>query len=100
VSSGVEVEIDEITGHTAVSPAVAGLALTLPIAIVVAGAWLVLLRASLTRWASAAVLTGAVLIALAGLLPSGEYVVAAALLVGVVVVLEVDRVRREPTPVP
>jgi hypothetical protein len=41
------------------------------------------------------VLAGAVLIALAGLLPSGEYVVAAALLVGVVVVLEVDRVRRE-----
>jgi len=94
VSAGVEVEIDEITGHTSVSPAIAGLALTLPIAIVVAGAWLVLLRASLSRWASVAVLAGALLIALSGLLPAGEYVVAAALLVGVVVVLEVDGVRK------
>jgi len=94
VSAGVEVEIDEITGHSSVSPAIAGLALTLPIAIVVAGAWLVLLRASLSRWASVAVLAGAVLIALSGLLPAGEYVVAAALLVGVVVVLEVDGVRK------
>jgi low temperature requirement protein LtrA len=93
VSAGVEVEIDEITGHTSVSPVVAGLALTLPIAIVVAGAWLVLLRASLARWASGAVLVGAVLIALSGLLPSNQYVVAAALLVGVVVVLEIDGVR-------
>jgi low temperature requirement protein LtrA len=96
VSAGVEVEIDEITGHTEISHEIAGLALTLPIAIVVAASWFVLLRASLSRWASAAVVAGAVLIALAGLLPSGEYVVAAALLVCVVVVLEVDRVRREP----
>lgn len=94
VSSGVEVEIDEITGHTEISPVIAGLALTLPIAIVVAASWLVLLRATLSRWASAAVLAGAVLIALAGVLPSAEYVVAATLLAGVVVVLEVDRVRR------
>ncbi|MFB7890587.1 low temperature requirement protein A [Microbacterium sp. NPDC056044] len=95
VSAGVEVEIDEITGHTEIPHAIAGLALTMPIAIVVAASWIVLLRATLSRWASAAVLCGAVLIGLAGLLPSAEYVVAAALLVGVVVVLEVDRVRRE-----
>lgn len=95
VSAGVEVEIDEITGHTEVSAEIAGLALTLPIAIVVAASWFVLLRGSLSRWASAAVLTGAVLIGLAGLLPSSEYVVAAVLLTGVVIVLEVDRVRRE-----
>ncbi|WP_349427846.1 low temperature requirement protein A [Microbacterium sp. LWS13-1.2] len=95
VSAGVEVEIDEITGHTEVSPEIAGLALTLPIAIVVAASWLVLLRGALSRWASAAVLTGAVLIVLSGLLPSSEYVVAAVLLAGVVVVLEVDRIRRE-----
>jgi low temperature requirement protein LtrA len=95
VSAGVEVEIDEITGHTEVSQAIAGLALTLPIAIVVAASWLVLLRTTLSRWASVSVLAGAVLIALAGLLPTAEYVVGAALLVGVVVVLEVDRVRRE-----
>ena len=96
VSSGVEVEIDEITGHAAVSGTVAGLALTLPIAIVVAASWAVLLRRSLSTWASAGVLAGAVLIALCGFLPTSEYTVAAALLVAVVIVLEVDaaRIRR------
>jgi low temperature requirement protein LtrA len=94
VSAGVEVEIDEITGHTEVSDVVAGLSLTLPIGLVVAASWLVLLRWSLSRWASAAVLSGAALIVLAGVLPAAEYTVAALLLVGVVVVLEVDKARR------
>ncbi len=95
VSAGVEVEIDQITGHSEVSGTVAGLALTLPIAIVVAASWLVLLRGALSRWASAAVLAGALLIGLCGLLPSSEYVAAAALLAAVVGVLEVDGARRE-----
>lgn len=95
VSAGVEVEIDQITGHSEVSATVAGLALTLPIAIVVAASWLVLLRGALSRWASAAVLAGALLIGLCGLLPSSEYVAAAVLLAAVVAVLEVDGARRE-----
>ncbi len=62
VSAGVEVEIDEITGHTDVSEIVAGLALTVPVALVIASSWLILLRTKIAPWASALVLVGAVLI--------------------------------------
>lgn len=94
VSAGVEVEIDEITGHAHVSEVIAGLSLTLPVAIVVASSWVILLRTRIAPWASALVVAGAVLIALAGLLPEGEYAVAASLLVAVVIVIETDAVRR------
>jgi low temperature requirement protein LtrA len=93
VSAGVEVEIDSITGHTEVSHAVAGLALTLPIALFVISAWAILLRQTLSPATSALVVVGAVLIAASGLLPVGEYVVSALLLVAIVVVLERDAVR-------
>ncbi|TQJ32418.1 low temperature requirement protein A [Microbacterium sp. SLBN-146] len=95
VSAGVEVELDEILGHAEVSPEVAGLSLTVPIAVVVASAWLILLRTQIAGWASAIVLASAALIAGAGLLPVGEYVVAAMLLIGVVIVIETDATRRE-----
>lgn len=95
VSSGVEVEIDEITGHTETSEMVAGLSLTLPIAIVVVASWAILLRGRLSGWASAAVLSGAVLIGAAGLLPEAEYTMAAVLIAGIVVTLEIDAARRE-----
>ena len=96
VSSGVEVEIDHIIGRAEVSSAVAGLALTLPVAIFLVSVWVLLLRPLMATWASAAVLVGAVTIGLAGLLEYGEYIVGAALMAGVVVVLEVDagRMRR------
>ncbi|MET0673161.1 MAG: low temperature requirement protein A [Microbacterium pygmaeum] len=95
VSAGVEVEIDEITGHTEVSHAIAGLALTLPIALFALSAWAILLRPSVARWTSTAVVAGAVLIGLAGLLPAGEYVVAAVLLAAMVIVIEVDATRAD-----
>ena len=94
VSAGVEVEIDAITGHTEVSHEVAGLALTLPIALFVLSAWAILLRPTLSRRVSASVVVGAVAIAASGLLPIGEYVVSALLLVAVVAVLERDAARR------
>jgi len=90
VSAGVEVEIDEITGHTEISHAIAGLALTLPIALFVLSAWAILLQPTLSRWASAVVVAGAALIAVSGLLPAGEYVVSALLLTAIIVVLEAD----------
>ncbi len=95
VSSGVEVELDEILGRAEVSHEIAGLSLTVPIAVVVASAWLILLRTQIAVWASGVVLVSAVLIAFAGLLPVGEYVVAAVLLVGVVIVIETDATARE-----
>ena len=94
VSAGVEVEIDAITGHSEVSHEVAGLALTLPIAMFVLSAWAILLQPTLSKWTSAAVVSGAILIAASGLLPVGEYVVSALLLVAIVVVLETDAARR------
>ena len=94
VSAGVEVEIDSITGHSEISHEVAGLALTLPIALFVLSAWAILLQPTLSRWTSAAVVSGAILIAASGLLPIGEYVVSALLLVAIVVVLEMDAARR------
>ncbi|HWM17222.1 MAG TPA: low temperature requirement protein A [Microbacterium sp.] len=90
VSSGVEVEIDEITGATEIPHSIAGLALTLPIALFVISAWAILLQPSLSRWASAAVVACAALIAVSGLLPAGEYAVCALLLAAIIVVLEAD----------
>ena len=100
VSAGVEVEIDEITGHTEISQAIAGLALTIPIALFVLSAWAILLQPTLSRWASAAVVAGGILIAASGLLPVGEYVVSALLLAAIVVVLEVDAAKHSLTEQP
>ena len=93
VSAGMEVEIDEITGHTEVSHTVAGLSLTLPIAVFAVAAWAILLRTLVARSASATVVLCGVLIGIAGLLPAGEYLAAAALLAVIVVVVEVDASR-------
>ena len=88
------VEIDSITGHSVISHEVAGLALTLPIALFVLSAWAILLRPALSRWASASVVVGAVLIAASGLLSTGEYLVSALLVGMIVVVLERDGASR------
>lgn len=94
VSAGVEVELDEIVGHTEISPTAAGLSLTLPVAIFIASAWVLLLRPHVRAWASAVVLVGAVLVALAGLLPHVEYVAVGTLVVLIVVTIEVEAQQR------
>ncbi|MEN2742863.1 low temperature requirement protein A [Microbacterium sp. X-17] len=96
VSAGVEVEIDNLTGAAAVPDAVAGLALTLPIAVFLFFAWLLLLRHHVAPWVSAVTVAAAVLIAASGILPTGEFLVAAVLLAVVVVALEVDAARSRP----
>ncbi len=90
VSAGVEVELDEIVGLTDISSTAAGLSLTLPVAIFIASVWVLLLRPRLRPWASAVMVAGAVLVSLVGLLPHVEYVVVAAIVVALVVVLEVE----------
>jgi low temperature requirement protein LtrA len=95
VSAGVEVEIADVSGHAHVSSAVAGLALTLPLAVFLVAVWQVLLRRAISRGATAVVLGAAALTAIAGLLPVGEYAVAAALMVVVVVALDADAARRQ-----
>ena len=98
VSAGVEVEIDDVAGVAHISGAAAGLALTLPLAIFLVTVWAVLLRHAVSVVASAIVLVAAVLVALGGLLPIGEYVLAAVLMAGVVVAIEVDAARRSRRP--
>jgi low temperature requirement protein LtrA len=93
VSAGVEVEIDELSGHSQIPDHWAGLALTLPVAIFLLGAWMLLLRRRVAVWVSVVTVVAAVLIAAAGVLEYGEFVVAAGLLVVVVVALEVDAAR-------
>lgn len=93
VSSGVEVEIDHLTGQTDLSDAAAGLVLTIPVAVFLLAAWFVLLRRAVAPWASACIVGGAVVIALTGLLPAAEFVAAAVLMPAIVVVLEVDAAR-------
>jgi low temperature requirement protein LtrA len=94
VSAGVEVEIDDLTGSVHISGAAAGLALTLPLAIFLVVVWAVLLRGAVSRTATVVVLTAAVLVAVGGLLPVGEYIVAALLMAGVVATIEWDAARR------
>ncbi|QEW02734.1 low temperature requirement protein A [Microbacterium lushaniae] len=93
VSSGVEVEIDELTGHTEISDAAAGLALTAPLAVFLVSAWALMLRRRVAPWVSVVMVAGSVLVALAGLLPVGEFVAAALVMTGVVVALEADGAR-------
>ncbi|MBZ4485827.1 low temperature requirement protein A [Microbacterium sp. cx-55] len=94
VSSGVEVEIDAVSGHAAISGESAGLALTLPLAIFLLAVWHVLLRRAVSRGVTVIVLIATALIAASGLLPVGEYAVAALLMAGVVAAVEVDAARR------
>jgi low temperature requirement protein LtrA len=96
VSAGVEVEIDELTGHAQIPDTWAGLALTLPIAVFLFFAWVLLLRRQVRPWVSVLTVAAVALIAAAGVLEVGEFVVAAVLLAVVVVALEVDAARVTP----
>jgi len=93
VSAGVEVELDEIIGKTEISAEAAGLALTLPVAIFVLSLWAVVLRPVIRPWASVCLVAGALAIALMGLLPHIESVLAAGVVTAVVIVLEIDKWR-------
>lgn len=98
VSSGVEVEIDHVTGATEISGSAAGLALTLPLALFLLATWVVLLRGTVRRTIWWVILVGIALVAASGLLPVGEFIAAAAVMIGVVVLLEVDASRQAATP--
>jgi low temperature requirement protein LtrA len=94
VSAGVEVEIDAVSGHAHISESVAGLALTLPLAVFLVAVWQVLLRHAVARRTTGVVLSAAALIGLCGLLSVGEYAAAAVLMIAVVAAIEVDAARR------
>lgn len=97
VSSGVEVEIDHVTGATEIAGSAAGLALTLPLALFLLATWAVLLRGTVRRTIWWAILVGIAVVAASGVLPIGEYLAAAAVMIGVVALLEIDASRQAKT---
>ena len=85
-SSGVETNIDVITGHSELSATQASFALTIPVAIFVFGVWLLAMRAHGDRVVNTVVPVGAVLILADPLVPL-PIVTTPLLLIAIVVVL-------------
>jgi low temperature requirement protein LtrA len=97
VSSGVEVEIDELTGTGHLSETEAGIILTAPLALFLLSTWALLLRGRVAPLVSALLPGSAIAVVAAGLLPTGEFIAAAAVMIAVVVALEVDAAHHTPT---
>jgi len=86
-SAGIEVAIDVDTNETGLGAAAAAATVTVPVAIFLLGIWAVILRPSLSRAASTAVVAFAALIGLAALAPA-SIPIAAVLMVALIVLLE------------
>jgi low temperature requirement protein LtrA len=68
-SAGIEVEIDVLTGHSALGDVAASFTVTVPIAVFVLGIWWIALRANADRVVNVAVPLGAVLVLLDPVIP-------------------------------
>lgn len=101
VSAGLEVQIAQLAGHSEASDSLAGLSLGLPVAVFIAAVWLIVIRPNVSGVASTACPIIAVLVALAGALPTAPLVTTTviAVLVAVLVVVLATGVRSE-EPVP
>ncbi|WP_345438342.1 low temperature requirement protein A [Microbacterium gilvum] len=88
-SAGIEVEIDALTGHSALTGVAASFTVTVPIAVFVLGIWWIAIRRSADRVVNVAVPAGAVLVLLDPVLPIP--VTLTALILAVVVVVLVLR---------
>jgi len=87
-SAGVEVLIDELTGHTTLAPVAASVTASVPIAAFLFAIWFVAIRDNADRVVNTAVLAGAVLVLLDPVLPV-PVTLTAVILVAIVVVLVV-----------
>lgn len=87
-SAGIEVEIDALTQHSALSPTQASFTVTVPIAVFVVGIWWIALRANADRVVNTAVPAGAALVLLDPVLPI-PFALTAVFLIALVVVLVV-----------
>ena len=85
-SAGIEVWIDQLTGHTDLPPIATAFATSVPIAVFLLGIWFVAIRENADRVVNTAVPAGAVLVLLDPLLPV-PVTLTAIILVAVVVVL-------------
>ena len=74
VSAGLEVQIEQVTGHSEASDLVAGLSLGLPVALFLLAVWWIVIRPGVSPALSAACPVVAVLVALAGVLPTDPLV--------------------------
>jgi len=92
-SAGIEVWIDDLTGHTALSPTAVSFTASVPIAVFLLGIWLVAIRANADRLVNAVVPVGALLVLLDPVLPV-PVTLTAVILVVIVAVLVV----RSPVP--
>ncbi len=77
-SAGIEVAIDAIGGHSEASEVAAAATLTVPVALFVAGIWVLTLRQSLTAVANTLVLVGIAVVLLGTLLTGTGPIIAAA----------------------
>jgi low temperature requirement protein LtrA len=94
VSSGIELQIERVTGHTDASRLAIGFTLAVPIAVFLFATWLLIMRPYLPRLLNIAVPALAVLTLLAALLPVSDLAVAiaeAALLVVLIAMLVIGR---------
>jgi low temperature requirement protein LtrA len=87
-SAGIEVEIDVLTGHSALSPVAASFTVTVPIAVFVLGIWWIALRASADRVVNVVVPVGALLVLFDPLIPV-PFSLTAVIMAAVVAVLVV-----------
>jgi low temperature requirement protein LtrA len=79
LSTGIEILIDTITGHTRLSAIGAALTLSVPIAVFILGIWWIALRQNADRIVNAVVPAGAILIVLGSLTPLPVALIAAIL---------------------
>ncbi|MFC7877806.1 low temperature requirement protein A [Isoptericola sp. NPDC057391] len=85
-SAGIEVEIDALTGHTALSDVGASFTVTVPIALFVLGIWWIAIRDHADRVVNLALPAGAVLVLLDPVIPV-PVTLTAVIMVAIVVVL-------------
>lgn len=68
-SAGIEVEIDVLTGHSALSQPLASLAYTIPIAVFILGIWILAIRPNGDTWVNLTIPTAAFFVLVDPLLP-------------------------------
>ncbi|MFE5338676.1 low temperature requirement protein A [Isoptericola sp. NPDC056578] len=94
-SAGIEVEVDAITGHTALSDVGASFTVTVPIAVFVLGVWWIAIRDNADRVVDTVVPVGALLVLLDPVIPV-PVTLTAVIMVAVVVVLVLHPPLSEP----
>jgi len=94
-SAGIEVEIDALTGHTALSDVGASFTVTIPIGVFVLGIWWIAIRENADRVVNVALPAGAVLVLLDPVVPV-PVTLTAVIMVAVVVVLVLHPPLSEP----